>query len=266
LKSLAHITAILVDLDGVVYRGNTLIPGVVSFFEFLDRHQIRFSLLTNNSTMTTRQYVAKLRLLGISVPETSVFTSGQAVASYLKHVAPMGGPVYVIGEEGLLRPIADAGFWVEETSPDFVVVGLDRGLTYEKLAIATLAVRRGAKLVAANPDTTFPTESGLVPGCGALVAALEASTDQKALVIGKPNPEMLRLAMKNIAATREETAILGDRLDTDVLGGKGAGIMTILVLTGVTTREQLGVAPIQPDLVFEDLSELVARWDNDLGC
>ena len=253
------------DLDGVIYRGNTLLPGASRFFHFLERHRISFSLLTNNSTLTRQQYAAKLRNLGISVGEDSIFTSGQAVASYLKQAAPKGAGVLVIGEEGLLHPVLEAGFWLDASRPEFVVVGLDRLLTYEKLATATLAIRRGAKLVAANPDTTFPTEAGLLPGCGAIVAALEASTDRKALVIGKPNPVMLLLAMKRIGSSKKETAILGDRLDTDVLGGKRVGVTTLLVLTGVATRDQLRFARTLPDMVLEDLDQLMELWESALA-
>ncbi|MCL5962517.1 MAG: HAD-IIA family hydrolase [Chloroflexi bacterium] len=258
--TLASVKSLLIDLDGVVYRGNTRLKGASRLFRFLEQHQIRFCLLTNNSTLTAAQYAAKLGRLGISAPEHSIFTSGQAVAQYLSKVAAARSGVFIIGEEGLRRPIEEAGFRLEEANPGYVLIGLDRHLTYRKLSIAALAVRQGAKLVAANPDKTFPTERGLLPGCGAIVAAVEACTDQSAVVVGKPNPEMLRLAMQQLGATTSETAILGDRLDTDVLGGQRVGITTILVLTGISAGDQLKEAPIQPDLVFEDLDELVDNW------
>lgn len=262
---LACLRFLLVDLDGVVYRGNTLLPGVSRFFQFLERHQIRYCLLTNNSTLTPEMYSRKLHTMGVSVPEESILTSGQAVALYLQRLAPGGTGVLVIGEEGLRRPLIEASYREEWSNPRFVVVGLDRDLTYQKLAKAALAIRRGARLVAANPDSTFPTEEGLIPGCGAIVAALEASSGQKATVVGKPNPEMLLLAMRRLGASAMEAAILGDRLDTDVMGGKAAGIATILVLTGVTARADLDSGQLEPDLICENLVELVDRWEREVG-
>ena len=243
-------------MDGVVYRGETPLPGARALFEHLDARSIPHCLITNNATMTPRQYVEKLARMGIDVPESAVLTSGVATARYLARVSPEGAPVYVIGEEGLVQPLLQAGFWLDDRSPRFVCVGLDRRLTYDKLRRAALAIRAGAAFIAANPDTTLPTEEGLVPGCGAILAALETATDVRPKVIGKPSAEIVDLAVEMLGADKTTSAIVGDRLDTDILAGQRAGIGTILVLTGVHQVADIPNFPCQPEWVVRDLPEL----------
>ncbi len=256
-SDLARLRNLLIDLDGVVYRRNVLLPGAKEFFDFLYAKGYSFGLLTNNSTATPAQYAQRLADMGINASESVIFTSGDAVARYLVKTAPKGARVYIIGEDGLRQPVLEAGFQLDEISPDYVLVGLDRKFSFDAMAKACMAIRRGAKFIASNPDKTFPVERGLIlPGAGALVASIVACTDVHPVIVGKPNKQMLLLAMERLGATKMQTAIIGDRLDTDVLAGKRAGVHTILVLTGVTSEEDLNRSKIKPDYVFRDLEHL----------
>jgi 4-nitrophenyl phosphatase len=262
-----NIRHLIIDMDGVLYRGNTLLPDTPAFWAWLTGHGMGYQLLTNNSTRTPEQYVAKLAGMGIQVPAERILTSAQATALYLRRLAPEGARVYIIGGAGLTEAVLGstgaAGrplFVLDKVHPDYVVVGMDSGLTYEKLKIACLAIRAGARFIGSNPDRTFPSEDGIIPGCGAILAALQACTDVTPTVIGKPEPAIFELAMARLGAQPQTTAVLGDRLDTDVLGGHNAGLATILVLTGVATREEVAASPVQPDWLVENLGELIAKW------
>lgn len=257
---LRSIKNFIIDVDGVLYRGQQPLAGAREFLDHLRRRGIPFILATNNSVRTPKQYVAKLGAMDIEVTEDHILTSGQATALYLTQVASPRAKVYVIGEEGLFSAVREQGFIVTDREVDFVVMGLDFELTYEKLKIATLAIRAGSSFIATNPDTTLPTEQGLIPGSGAILAALEAATGVSPLVIGKPQPILLRLAMEKLGITPDGTAIIGDRLETDILGGKEVGLTTILVLTGISDREELETSPYQPDLVFENIGRLCQAW------
>lgn len=257
---LGSIKAFVIDMDGVLYIGQRRLPGARRFLAYLEEQDIPFILATNNSTLTPTQYVAKLRAMGIEVTEDLILTSGQATASYLSRVAPARATVYVIGEAGLISPLKEQGFHLAEEEVDYVVVGLDRRLTFEKLEIATLAIRAGAAFIGTNPDTTLPTEQGLVPGTGAILAALEVASGASPLIIGKPKPILLRLAMEKMAVASERTAIIGDRLETDIRGGREAGVITILVLTGITHRDELAASPHQPDFVFDSIADFLDSW------
>lgn len=260
-RPISSLRCILFDLDGVVYRGSTPLPGAGDTFDYLDARGIPYCLITNNATLTARQYVQKLAAMDVKVPESAVLTSGVATARYLARLAPGGAPVYVIGEVGLVEPLLEAGFWLDEHAPRFVCVGLDRGLTYEKLKRASLAIRSGAGFVAANPDTTLPTEEGLVPGCGAILAALETATDVSPKVVGKPSAEIVDLAVEMLGADKATTAIIGDRLDTDILAGRRAGIGTILVLTGVHQVADIASFEARPEWTVRDLPEFLRRLE-----
>lgn len=253
---LSSLRAFLVDLDGVVYTGNTPIPGAAEFFAFLRETGRRFQCITNNSTLTSAQYVAKLNGMGIPVGEEQVLTSPQATALYLRERYPEGAKLYPIGEEGLIRALLDEGFQLVPRLPNAVVCGLDRRLTYERLKGACLAIRAGAQFIATNPDLALPTEEGLLPGNGATIAYIRAATGVAPLVIGKPESAMLDIARERIGAVREETAIVGDGLLTDMMAGLHAGVAKVLVLTGVTTRADLEAPPVAPDYVFDDLVAL----------
>ncbi len=256
-RPISSLRCVLFDMDGVVYRGSTPLPGAQEVFDYLNRKGMPYCLITNNATLTARQYVAKLASMGITVPESAVLTSGAATALYLARLEPRGAPVYVVGEAGLLEPLLAAGFWLDERAPRYVCVGLDRALTYEKLKIATLAIRRGARFVAANPDTTLPIEEGLAPGNGAILAAIQTATDVSPFVVGKPSAAIVDLAIDLLGADRATTAIIGDRLDTDVLAGQRAGIGTILVLTGVHQVADVPDYEGKPEWVVRDLPEFL---------
>lgn len=253
---LANLSTFLVDLDGVVYTGNTAIPDAPAFFDYLRRSGRRALCITNNSTLGAEQYAAKLGGMGIPVTPEQVLTSSQATALHLRERFPAGTRVMAIGEEGLVRALVAHGFRLVTRAPEVVICGLDRRLTYDRLAAACAALRAGAPLVATNPDRWLPTERGFLPGNGATLAYLTAATGIAPEVIGKPEATMLRVALELLAAQPEETAIIGDGLHTDVLAGQRVGVTTILVLTGVSTREQIAGAPAPPDYVFDSLTEL----------
>jgi len=258
--NLSSLTTFLIDLDGVVYTGNTAIRGAAEFFQFLETTGRRSVCITNNSTLTAEQYVTKLDGMGIRVRESQILTSPQATAIYLREELGMGpgARVFPIGEEGLVRAMLAEGFELVDNRAEVVVCGLDRRLTYERLMRACFAIRDGAKLIASNPDLALPTERGILPGNGATIAYLEAATGVTATVIGKPEATMLNVAMEMAGARREETAMIGDNLLTDIPAGINAGVTSILVLTGLARREDLAGAAVQPHLVLEDLPALQA--------
>jgi 4-nitrophenyl phosphatase len=257
---LRPIENLIIDMDGVLYRGDEAIPGVEEFFAFLRKRPIGFILATNNSTRTAQQSVDKLTRMGVEVALSEILTSSQATALYLETLAPPGTKVYVIGEEGLETAMHERGYIISGDGAEFVVVGMDRRLTYEKLKVATILIRKGARFIGSNPDKTLPTEEGFIPGAGAMLAALEASTGVAPTIIGKPERTIFELALAKLGSSKEDTAIVGDRLETDVLGGYNAGLKTLLVLSGATTRQDVDSAPIKPDLVFEDIRHLHEAW------
>ncbi len=252
------------DMDGVLWRGDAALPGMLDFITFLRQHQLPFALATNNSSKTPDDYISKLARMGVQdVQAGQIVNSGIATASYLQAHYPAGTRVHVLGMSGLRQVIADAGFAL--TDPDkpdhdadarVVVSGIDFDLTYEKAQRAALLIRAGADFIGTNGDLTFPTPAGLVPGAGALLAFIEAATDVKPLVIGKPGRAMFEAALQAIGTPAEATLMIGDRLNTDIEGAQNVGMQTALTLTGVTTREQLQQSSIQPDAVFVGLSDL----------
>ncbi len=248
----------LVDLDGVVYHGDRVIPAAPGFFRFLRERDIPFLLTTNNSTLGPPQYVEKLARMDIEIAESEVLASADATASYLQQHAPAGARVYVIGESGLKDAITAAGLTLADTDATYVVVGLDRDLTFEKLTRATRLLRAGAFFIGPNPDTTLPTDDGLIPGAGSIHALLTAATGARPHIIGKPEPTMLQIGCERLGLAPAETAMIGDRLDTDIVGGSRAGMRTILVLTGVSTLDEAAGAIVPPDHVFADLPALQA--------
>ncbi|MGD9098937.1 MAG: HAD-IIA family hydrolase [Anaerolineae bacterium] len=262
---LSNLKHLLIDMDGVLWRGAEPKPGLKDFFALLRQRQIGFMLATNNASRTSDHYANILVGFGVQVSTDEIITSGQTTADYLAQRAEPGTPIYVIGGDGLHRLLAERGFRLldanaEPGSAAYAVVSWDRQVTYEKLAQATLHIRAGAGFIATNPDRTWPSERGLVPGAGAIIAAVQAATDVEPTFIGKPSPVMLQLAMRRIGASAATTAMLGDRLETDILGGQNAGLTTILVLSGVASSDDLATSPIQPDLVFDDIAALTRAW------
>jgi len=246
------------DMDGVLYRGNLPMPFAKEVLEYLEQHQIPYILVTNNSTRTPQQYAEKLAGMGISVPPARILTSSLVTRAWLEQTYPRGTTIYVVGMDALADALFHDGYFMPATTDAAVVVsGADFALTYEKLKIATLAIRRGASYVATNPDRTFPSEEGLIPGAGAIIAAIQAATDVQPIVIGKPEPAMLQQAAQMIGCLPAAMLMVGDRLDTDVLAGKRCGMRTALVLTGVTTAAEVAASQLVPDLVLPDLGFLL---------
>lgn len=245
----------LIDMDGVLYRGSHLIPGADRFIAELREANIPFLFLTNNSQRTRRDMVTKLERLGIHVSEEHVFTCAMATARYLAKQKP-GGTAFVIGEGGLLTALHSNGYAVVDKDPDYVVVGEGRTLTFEMAEAALGMILGGAKLVATNLDPNCPTQTGTRPGCGAVVAMLEAAAGVKAFSVGKPSPVMLRAARKELGLTTDETVVIGDTMETDILGGVQLGFKTILVLSGGTGLGDLSRYAYRPDKVVESIADL----------
>jgi 4-nitrophenyl phosphatase len=258
---LQQIRHLIIDMDGVLWRGDEPMPALGRFFAFLKEREISFILATNNSSRTPEQYVDKLARFGVDVPVETILTSALVSAAYLADVAPSGARVYVIGEEGIQQALLERGFVLDEETAEYVVVGWDRNLTWEKLATASLLVHDGADFVGTNPDVTYPTERGPVPGNGALLAAVETATGVKPVVTGKPEPRMYQEALRRMDATPETTAMIGDRLDTDMAGASHARLSTVLVLSGIATEEDVAAASGGPDLVCAGIQDLLERWE-----
>jgi len=256
VKPLPSIKNLIIDMDGVLYRGRRLLPGAKEFLHHLEERKTAYILVTNNSTRTPEEYVAVLKEMGIEVCPRWILTSALATADYLGNIFPQGARLYLIGEEGLYSALAAQGFEFGERDVEAVVVGMDRELTYEKLKTATVAIRQGARFVGTNPDKSFPAEEAIVPGAGAILAAIEAATGVQPTVIGKPEPLLFQMALQRMDATEKETAVIGDRLETDILGGQRCGLTTILVLTGISQQQDLEASDIKLDYVFQDLIHL----------
>jgi len=257
MKPLSSLKNLIIDMDGVLYRGRRPLPGAKEFLGHLEERKIAYTLVTNNATRTPEEYVAVLKEMGIEVSPRRILTSALATADYLENLLPEGARLYLIGEEGLHSALAAQGFEFGERNIEAVVVGMDRQLTYEKLKTATVAIRQGARFIGTNPDKSFPAEEAIVPGAGAILAAIEAATGVKPTVIGKPEPILFQMALQRMGASEKETAVIGDRLETDILGGQRCGLTTILVLTGITQKEDLAKSGIRPDYTFESLTQLV---------
>jgi NagD protein len=254
----------LIDMDGVLYRGVDLLPGAAEFVRELRTREIPFRFLTNNSQRARRDVVAKLVRMGIEIEEEHVFTSAIATARFLAMQKP-DGTAFVIGEGGLLTALHQNGYAIVDTDPDYVVVGEGRTFNLEMVEAAVKMIQRGAKLIATNMDPNCPTTNGGIrPGCGAMVAMLETATGVKAFSVGKPSPVMMRAARKELGLSTDETTMIGDTMETDILGGVQLGFHTVLVLSGGTKREDLDKYAYRPEVVVEHLAdfiEMVERHD-----
>ena len=260
-QTLGTIRGVICDMDGVLWRGEAPLPGLHDFFALLNERDVNYVLVTNNSSKTPEQYVAKLAELGIESGPEHVLNSALAAADYLTTQALPGATVYPIGGSGVREALRSRGFRLSDgDSADYVVVGWDRDLTWQKLATATLLIRAGAGFIATNPDRTFPMETGLVPGNGAQVGALQIATDVAPAMVGKPAPVLYEQALARMGVAPEETLVIGDRLDTDILGGLRLGMPTALLFSGIARQEELASSPIHPDMVFDDLAALVRTW------
>jgi NagD protein len=245
----------LMDMDGVLVRGAVPIPGAAEFIERLRARGKPFLILTNNSLYTPRDLQARLARAGLRVPEEALFTSALATAQFLHLQAP-GGTAYVIGEAGLTTALYDVGYILTEHEPDYVVLGETMSYSFQRLTQAIRLVAAGARFIATNPDVAGPVEEGLVPATGAVAALVAAATGVRPYFVGKPNPLMMRSALRHLGAHSEGAVMIGDRMDTDIVAGTEAGMRTILVLSGVTRREQVGRFPYRPTLVCESVAAI----------
>ena len=245
----------LIDLDGTIYRGSEPIPAGRRFVEQLQARQIPFLFLTNNTTKTPETVANRLaNEFSIHVGPETVYTATLATIDYLND-ANKGKKVYVIGEPGLIEPILAAGYVWEEETPDYVVVGLDTDVTYEKFVVATLAIQKGATFIGTNPDKNIPTERGLLPGAGSVIAMIEASTQQKAIYIGKPEAIIMEKALETLGMEKANVLMVGDNYTTDILAGINNGIDTLLVLSGFTQKADVPTLPVPPTYLVDSLDE-----------
>ncbi len=251
---LNNIRGLILDMDGVLWRDHEPIGDLPAIFDRIIRLGLRVILATNNATRTVASYLEKLAGFGVHLEPWQIITSSQATAQYLHQQQPTGGNVFVVGEAGLLEALQEKGFTINPDHAHTVIAGMDRHLTYDKLSRATLLIRAGATFVGTNPDRSFPTPAGLVPGAGSILALLETASDVPPIIVGKPGPIMYQQALERLGTAPEDTLAVGDRLETDILGGQNTHCKTALVLSGVTTREQALAWTPAPDLITEDLA------------
>ncbi|WP_394234506.1 TIGR01457 family HAD-type hydrolase [Niallia oryzisoli] len=244
----------LIDLDGTMYRGTEVIQEAADFVNHLNERGLPYLFVTNNSSRTPAQVAEKLRDFGVKATEEQVFTTSLATANYI-YEQKKDASVYVIGEEGLMTAIKEKGFTFTNDQADYVVMGIDRDISYEKLAVACLAVRNGAVFISTNADIALPTERGLLPGNGSITSVVSVSTQTQPIFIGKPESIIMEQALKVIGTNKEETLMVGDYYDTDIMAGMNAGIDTLLVHTGVTTKELLKGYEKQPTYVLDSLDQ-----------
>lgn len=256
----------ILDMDGVLWHGETAVPGLVAFFTALGQLEMGYVLATNNATKSPEAYSEKLARFGLVIPSARILTSAEATAGYLSQTYNVGDEVYVVGESGLEQAVAAKGFRIIGADEAYagatakvVVVGYHRRVTYHELAMGALLIHKGADFVGTNPDPSFPSELGPLPGAGALLSFIQTATGVAPTVIGKPGPVLFQHALRRLDGTPADTAMVGDRLSTDIAGGKAAGLTTILLLSGISRREDIEMSVIKPDLVFDDLVELTAN-------
>ena len=249
-------TGFICDMDGVIYKGNQILPGVTEFIQWLQEEKKEYLFLTNNSGYTPRELNQKLERMGLDVPEEHFYTSALATAAFLKEQAP-GCSVFAIGEAGLLNALYDAGITMNDVNPDYVVVGEGRSYSLDSLTKATNLVMGGAKLIGANSDVSGPIEGGIAPACRALVAPIEMATGIQAYFCGKPNPLMMRTGLRKLHCHSAEAVMIGDRMDTDIISGLESGMSTLLVLSGCSTMDTLKTYAYRPSAVVDGVGDIV---------
>lgn len=275
MEPFENIRALIIDMDGVLWHGDQPMPGLTDFFQTLRDRQIPFILATNNARLTQEQYVTKLAKMGVKVSRDEILTSSMATALYLsEQTNPAECRVYVIGEDGAKQPLIDCGFTLtglyelndDKDNPnmgaDIVVCGMDRELSWDKLATATLNIRAGAQFIGTNADTTLPTERGLTHGNGAVLAALQAATNVVPTIIGKPEPIIYQQALSLLGVDPAHTIAIGDRLETDILGAVRTGIRSLMVLSGVSTEEDFKATDYRPTWVMQDIRDITQALKN----
>ena len=244
------------DMDGVIYHGNKLLDGVAEFVDWLKKEQKNYLFLTNSSERSPLELKQKLERMGLDIPEENFYTSALATAKFLAAQSP-GCSAYVIGGPGLFNALYSAGIAINDVNPDYVVFGETSHYNYESINIAIRLILKGAKLIGTNTDLTGPSEKGILPACRSLIAPIELATGRSAYFIGKPNPLMMRTGLRKLGVHTDEAVMIGDRMDTDIIAGIETGIDTILVLSGVTTREELKIYPYQPKYIFNGVGFIV---------
>jgi NagD protein len=255
IKYIKEKAGFIIDMDGVIYHGNRLLPGVTDFLNWLEESGKKYLFLTNSSERTPKELQEKLKRLGISVGEDHFYTSALATASFLSSQKP-NGSVYVIGETGLIHALYSVGYTINNVNPDYVVVGDTHSYSFEKIELAINLILNGSKLIGTNSDISGPVENGIAPSTKALVAPIEIVSGKKAYYIGKPNPLMMRIALKKLGLQRIDTIVIGDRMDTDVRCGLEAEIDTLLVLSGITSREEIDRYPYRPQYILDGIIDL----------
>lgn len=249
-------TGFICDMDGVIYKGNQILPGVTEFIQWLQEENKEYLFLTNNSGYTPRELNQKLERMGLDVPEEHFYTSALATAAFLKDQAP-GCSVFAIGEAGLLNALYDAGITMNDVNPDYVVVGEGRSYSLDSLTKATNLVMGGAKLIGANSDVSGPIEGGIAPACRALISPIEMATGTQAYFCGKPNPLMMRTGLRMLHCHSADAVMIGDRMDTDIISGMESGMSTVLVLSGVSTAETVKTYAYRPTIVLDGVGDIV---------
>ncbi|MGI6006752.1 MAG: HAD-IIA family hydrolase [Ruminococcus sp.] len=255
MEKLREKKGFICDMDGVIYHGNILLPGVHEFVNWLYEKNKRFLFLTNSSERSPKELQQKLARMGLDVDENHFYTSALATANFLKTQSP-GCSAYVIGAPGLLNALYDAGITINDVNPDYVVIGETRNYNYENILHAVKLIEKGARLIGTNTDLTGPSETGIVPACRALISPIELTTGKSAYFVGKPNPLMMRTGLRMLGVHSEEAAIIGDRMDTDIIAGVESGLDTALVLSGVTSREEVSQYPYRPRLILNGVMDI----------
>lgn len=260
----SDLRGMIIDMDGVLWRGLDPIGNLPEVFNSITQLDINFILVTNNATRSITQYQEKLNGFGVKVPTRQIINSAQATAQYLSHKFPEGGPVYVIGEEGLLQALEENKFHHSDEEALAVIVGLDRTINYDKLKKAALLIQKDKPFVCTNPDPALPSPEGLLPGTGSIIAALETATGVDGKIIGKPQPQMYRMAIERMGISPQNTLVVGDRLETDIVGGQMLGCPTAVVLSGIATRTEAEDWKPPLDFIAADLTELLEQMSSKL--
>jgi NagD protein len=247
----------IIDMDGVIYHGNRLLPGVTEFLSWLENSGKKYLFLTNSPERTPRELHEKMQRLGINVGEDHFYTSALATASFLANQKP-NGSAFIIGDAGLIHAMYSVGYTVNNVNPDYVVVGDTHSYNFEKIEQAVNLVLKGAKLIGTNPDISGPVENGITPSTKALIAPIEIASGKKAYYVGKPNPLMMRIALKRLGIKREDAIVIGDRMDTDIRCGLESEIDTLLVLSGITDREGIDQFPYRPHYILNGVNDLIS--------
>lgn len=257
MKDSSAIKALILDMDGVIWRDKDPIGDLPAIMARIHAKGLRPMFATNNSTRTPKQVCEKLLGMGVEVNEEQIINSSLAVAFLLQKRFPSGSRIYVVGEEGITEALQNAGFEISEENAVAVVAGIDRAFTYQKLKTANGLIRNGALFIGTNPDTTFPTPNGLVPGSGSILASIQTASATAPLIAGKPQPALFELTLERLGLQPHEALVVGDRLDTDILGGQTVGCPTALVLSGISTAEEAASWQPNPDWIAADLAALV---------